>query len=192
MINLDKTTTFHLRDPRTAYPCYAASSTRCLHLLSSESELGGAGAFENDKLALEEDVTEDGKTDTAVGLETTEALGAGDAAIVHVGAGNGELGATDDGGEAGEGGGAREDVTALGAAVGGTGDLGVVGVDDGVVEEEEGGAGVSDGVDGLGDGGAGADGVAVSGEAPVAFAAVGVDVGDAAGVLGAVDEAKVV
>lgn len=74
--------------------------------------------------------------------------------------------------------------------VGGAGDLLVVGGDNLVVQEEEGGAGVGNTLDG----GAGlrANLVAVGGEFPEALGVVDVGVGQGAGVLGAVNEAEVV
>lgn len=70
--------------------------------------------------------------------------------------------------------------------------MGVVGGDDGVGEEEEGGAGVGDGGDGGGYGGGGTDSVAGSGEAPESLAGVHGRVRDLAGVFGVVNVAEVV
>lgn len=111
-----------------------------INLLGGESELGSrAGLGEDNKLALEEDVTEDGEANTGVGLDSTVALGAGDGSVVDVGAGDGELGAADDGGEAGKSGATAEDVSTLAAGVRSAADLFVVGLDDGVGEEEKSG-----------------------------------------------------
>lgn len=115
-----------------------------------------------------------------------------DGRVVHEGArDDGAVGA-DAERDAGQGRGAGEDVAAVGGAVAGVEDLAVVGGDDGGGEVEEGGAGVGDGVDGAGGEGAGADGVAVGRELPEAVGGVDGHVGDAAGVLGAVDVAEVV
>lgn len=143
--------------------------------------------------ALEEDVTEDRHADTIVGLDTTVASAAAGRSKVDVTARDDESLAADSDVEVGKVGAAREDVAALGAAVRRAGDLGIVGLDGGVGDEEEGGAGVSDGgADAAGGGGGGADAVAAGGELPEALATVHGDVGDGAGVLGAVDEAEVV
>lgn len=61
--------------------------------------------------------------------------------------------------------------------------MGVVCGDDGVWEEEEGGACVGNSREGGGYGAAGADGVAGGGEAPESLAVVDVGVGDVAGVF---------
>ena len=68
----------------------------------------------------------------------------------------------------------------------------VVGADNGVVDEEEGGSRVGDGLDGALDGFARADFVAGGGVAPEALAVVDGGVGDGAGVLGVVNVAEVV
>jgi len=164
-----------------------------MHLLSSETKLRGRVLHgEDNKLALEEDVTEDGDAGAGAGLDTTVALGGSDLSVVDVAAGDSELLATNDGGEAGESGRAGEDVTTLAVGVLGSGDLGVVGVDDVVGEEHEGGAGVSNGRVGAGNGGTAADGVTSGGELPEAVLSVDVDVGDGTGVLGGVNVAEVV
>lgn len=54
-----------------------------LHLcLSSETELRAAGV-ENDVLALQEDVAEDGEANAGVALDTTEAGVAGQGSVVN-------------------------------------------------------------------------------------------------------------
>ena len=70
--------------------------------------------------------------------------------------------------------------------------MGVVGGDDVVGEEEEGGSCVGDGGDGGSDGGRGADGVAGGGEAPEPLAVVYGGVGDVARILCVVNVAEVV
>jgi hypothetical protein len=81
---------------------------------------------------------------------------------------------------------AGENVAALGGIVRGAADLGVVGADDAVVDEQEGGAGVSNSRDGAGAGGA-TDGVAVGGELPEALAVVDGRVDEIAFVLGLIN-----
>ena len=76
--------------------------------------------------------------------------------------------------------------------VGGAADLGVVGGDDGVGEEEERCSGVGDGGDRGGYGGGGADSVAGGGEAPESLAVVYIRVGDGARIFGVVNVAEVV
>ena len=95
-------------------------------------------------------------------------------------------------GHARQGVGAREDVTALAGVVLGAGDLRVVGGDEGLRDQEEGGAGVGDGVDGRRNEGGGTDRVAVAGKLPEAHGGVNGDIGDTAGVLGGIDEAEIV
>lgn len=142
---------------------------------------------------LEEDVAEDGELQAVVGLDAAEALGAAGGGEVDVAAGDDKGLAVDSDVEVGESGGAGEDVAALVAVVGGARDARVVGVDDVVGEEHEGGAGVGDGgADGAGCGGGGSDAVAAGVELPEAVGAVDRSVGDRTGVLGAVNEAEVV
>jgi hypothetical protein len=81
---------------------------------------------------------------------------------------------------------ARENVATLSGIVRGAADLGVVGADDAVVEEQEGGAGVSNSRDGAGAGGV-ANRVAVGGELPEALAVVDGGVYEIAVVLGLID-----
>lgn len=145
-------------------------------------------------MALEENVTEDGETAAGarVGLDTAVTLGGGDLGVVDVAAGDGELLASDDCGEAGKSGRAREDVTTLAVGVLGSGDLGVVSVDDGVGEKHESGSGVGNGRVRGGNSGAAADGVTGGGELPEAVGSVDVHVGEGTGVLGGVNVAEVV
>lgn len=159
-----------------------------------ETEPGGAGTVEDNVLALQEDVAEDVEANAVARLDTTEASGATglDGRVVDVLSRDALLDAVEDEGEVGEGGRAGEDVAAVGGAVGGTRDLGVVGLYDRVREVEKGGTGVGDAVDGRGDGGAAADGVAAEAELPPALRGVDVGVGERTGVLGTVDVAKIV
>jgi hypothetical protein len=166
---------------------------RVLHLLSSETKLRGRVLHgEDNKLALEENVTEDGDAGARAGLDTSVALRAGDLGVVDVAAGDGELLATNDSRETGESGRAREDVTTLAVRVLGTRDLCVVGVDNVVGKEHKGGAGVSNSRVGAGDGGAATDSVAGGGELPEAACGVDVDIGDGTSVLRAVNVTEVV
>lgn len=158
-----------------------------LQVLGGPAETGSAlGLVEDDESGLEGDVAVDGEADAAVGLEAAEAAGAGlvGGGVVDVLAGDGDGGITGAEGEVGEVGVAGEDVAALGLVDLGAVDLLVVGVDDGVGEEGEGGAGVGNAADG--------GAVHVGGEAPESLAVVDIDVGDVAGVLGVVDDAEVV
>ena len=149
--------------------------------------------IEDDELALEPDIAEDVEADPGIRLHAAEALPVGRGrGVVDVAARDGARIGADGEAEVGQGGGAGEDVAAVGLAVGGALDLLVVGGDDRVVDEEEGGACVSDGLDGGGDGFSRADGVAGGGVAPEALGVVDGDVGDGAGVFGVVDVAEVV
>lgn len=99
---------------------------------------------ENDVLALEEDITEDGEANSRVALDTTEALGATsrDGSVVDVLAGNNGVVATNGHSEVRQSGGAREDVATSRVAVLGTGNLLVVGGNNRVREQEEGGTSI--------------------------------------------------
>lgn len=117
---------------------YALLSFCPQHLLGGETQLRGrVDLGEDDKLALEEDIAEDGEADSGVALDTAVALRAGDRSVVDVRAGDDKLGATDDGGERRQSGAAGVDVTTLGAGVGSAGDLLVVGSHDGGREEQK-------------------------------------------------------
>lgn len=149
--------------------------------------------IEDDELRLQEDVAEDGLADAIVALETAEAAPAlGGGCVVEVASRHHGGVAFDLEGEVGQGGGAGEDVSAVGLAVGGSRDLRVVGGDDVVWEEEKGGSRVGDGRDALRDGGSGADGVPARGEAPEPLGVVDSGVGNVARVLAGVDVAEVV
>lgn len=119
----------------------------CNHLgLSGKAESGALGV-EDDVLALEEDITEDGESDARVALDTTVAgrAAVSDGGEVDVFTGNDRVVAIDDGGEGRKTGGAGEDITTVLVAVLSAGNLLVVVVDDAVIEQEEGGAGVYNG-----------------------------------------------
>lgn len=161
--------------------------------LLGPAETGGGGAgVEDDELALEEDVADDGEADAVVALDAAEALAARGGRVVDVRAGHGALLAVDDEREGGQIGGAVEDVAAVVGAVLGARDLLVVGRDNVAGQVEQGGAGVSDGVDGGGLGGAVADGVGGGLELPEAVGGVDIDVDDLTGVLAVVDVTQVV
>ena len=162
--------------------------------LGGNTESRGGRVVEDDVLALEEDVAVDGEADAGVGLDATVAGAAarGDGGVVDVGAGNDGAVAADAECQAGEGGGAGEDVAAVGGRVLRARNLSVVRADEGGGGVDEGGAGVSDGVDGGRDEAAGAHGVAGTGELPEAVGGVDRHVGDGAGVLRGVEEAEVV
>lgn len=145
------------------------------------------------KLRLEEDIPKDRLADPAVALQAPEAApGFGRGGVVHVIARRDRVVRLDAEREVRQGRGAGEDVAAVGLAVGGARDLGVVGGDDVVGQEEEGGARVGDGGEAVGSGGRRADGVAAGREAPEALAVVHGRVGDVARVLAVVDVAEVV
>jgi hypothetical protein len=111
--------------------------------LSGKAEAGALG-IENDILALEEDITEDGEANARVALDTTVAGGAasGNLGVVDQLTGDNGIVAIDGHGKVGQGGGTGEDVATVGVAVLGAGDLPVVGGDKAAVEQEEGGTGV--------------------------------------------------
>ena len=94
--------------------------------------------------------------------------------------------------EVGKGRVAAKDVSAIGLAVGGSRDLGVVGGYEVIWEEEKGGSGVGDGRDALADWRSRADGVPAACEAPESLGVVDGGVGDVASVLAGVNVAKVV
>lgn len=162
--------------------------------LSREPKLRSpSGVIKDHKLRLEENVAEDGLSDAGIALEPAEAAPALRGGRVV------EVAARDDGGvafdlerEVGQGGGAAEDVAAVGLTVGGAGHLRVVGGDEVIGEEEQRCSRVCDGGDALSHGGSGAYGVPARGEAPEALGVVHGRVGDVAGVFGRVDVAEVV
>jgi hypothetical protein len=151
-----------LADPNLAYMMYHIS-LRCLYnthhtwripdshetISSRDLCLGGeakarALVVENDILALEEDITEDGEANTRVALDTTVAGGAtiGDGGVVDVFARNNGIVALNSHSEVREVGVAVESVTTNGAVVLGTGNLLVVGGDNRVVNQEKSGASI--------------------------------------------------
>lgn len=145
------------------------------------------------KLRLQKHIPKDRLPDPAITLQAPEAApGFRRGRVVHVIARRDRVVGLDAEREVGQGGGAGEDVAAVGLAVGGAGDLGVVGGDDVVGKEEEGGARVGDGGEAVGLGGGGADGIAAGREAPETLAVVHGGVGDGARVLAVVDVAEVV
>ena len=152
--------------------------------LLGETEPGRAGGHGvDDVLALEEDVTQDVETNVVGRLDATKARAVAVGGKVDVVSGNGLLDATNDNGEVGQGGGAGEDITSIVGRVLGTTNLGVVGVDDGVVEVDEGGAGVGNSTEAVTGGGSASDSVAAGGELPETLASVYVGVGNGTGVF---------
>ncbi|KAB8437335.1 hypothetical protein FH972_025015 [Carpinus fangiana] len=152
-----------------------------LLLLGSEANAGTLAVKDN-VLALEEDIAEDVEADAGAALDAAEAgASAGvDGSVVDVAAGRGALGAVDGDGEAGEGLGAREGVATLLVIVGRAADLLVVGVDNGVLDEDESGAGVGNGgAEAAEAGAAGIGGARVEG--PEALAGVDGRIGQGAG-----------
>lgn len=111
--------------------------------LGGEAKTRSLGV-ENDVLALEEDITEDGEAKARVALDTTEAGGAAgaDGSVVDVLAGNNGVIVTNGDSEVRQISRAREDVATLGLAVLGPSNLSVVGGDNRVREQEKGGTSV--------------------------------------------------
>jgi hypothetical protein len=111
--------------------------------LGGKAEARSLGV-EDDVLALQEDITEDGEANARVALDTTVAGGAtsGDLGVVDQLTGDNGVVAVDGHSEVGQGGGTGEDVASVGVTVLGAGDLLVVGGDNAVREQEKGGAGV--------------------------------------------------
>lgn len=112
----------------------------CLGCEAKARSLG----VENDVLALEEDITEDGEAKARVALDTTEAVGAAsaDGGVVDVLSGNNGIIVTNGDSEVRQISRAREDVATLGLAVLGSSNLAVVGGDNRVGEQEKGGASI--------------------------------------------------
>lgn len=111
--------------------------------LGSEAKAGAVGV-EDDVLALQEDVTEDGEAQAGVALDTAEASGAArlEGSIVDQGARNNSLVAANGNGEIGELGGAGNGVATGRGVLLGAGDLAVVVRDHVIGEQEQGGASV--------------------------------------------------
>lgn len=111
--------------------------------LGSEAKTGPVGVEDN-VLALQEDVTEDGEAQARVALDTAEAGGAAalEGSIVDQGAGNNGVVAANCNSEVGELSAARDGVATGGGVLLSAGDLAVVVGDNVVGEEQEGGASV--------------------------------------------------
>lgn len=110
--------------------------------------------IKDDELRLEEDITKDGLSDAVIALKTTEAASTlRSRRVVHVATGNNSGVTFNLECEIGKGGAAAENVSTVRLAVGGSGDLRVVGGDEIVGKEEKGSSGVGDGGDALADGG---------------------------------------
>jgi len=168
-----------------------------LQLLGSPAELrcSRGTSVEDDKGRLERDVAKDVCADASAGLQPAEAAVAGArGANVHEGSrdGDGRAVGVDGKGEVGHVGVAGDgDAAGVGVLLGPL-NLGVVGLDDLVGQEQQGGAGVGDARDVRLLKGAVADLEAGRGETPEALAVVDRRVGDGAGEGRLVDEAKVV
>lgn len=102
----------------------------------------------DDKLALEEDITKDREADAGVGLDTAEAGSSRSVnrSVIDVATWHDGLVSANTEGDAGENGAASIGVTTLSGVERGARDLGVVGLDDGGGEVEEGGSGIGDGI----------------------------------------------
>ena len=160
--------------------------------LSSETKLEVV-AVKDDVLALEENITENAETNARVGLDTTEAsVAVAGGSKVDVVTRNDSIVATNLDIEVRKSGAAIKDVSTVGAGVLGSVDLAIVVRDDAVVEEDKGGASVSNGGEGAAASAGATNGVAVGSELPESLAVVNGGVGKVTGVLGGVDESKVV
>lgn len=115
-----------------------------IHLCLRGKAESGALGVEDDVLALEEDISEDGEAQAGVALDTTEAgrAAVSDGGEVDVFTGNDGVVASDDGSEGRKLCGAGEDITTVFVAVLGSRNLPVVGGNDAVIKQEEGGSGV--------------------------------------------------
>lgn len=141
--------------------------------------------------SLEENVAENAEADTGVWLDASEALLSGlvERSVVDVLSWNLEALAANRDVEVWRSRAAREDVASLHAVVLSSTDLAVVGAADVGWQVKESGAGVSNGDANRAAGGvAGSDGVPACVELPKTVLSVDVGVGDAARVLGVVDE----
>ena len=163
-------------------------------ILSREPKLRTPSRITKDhKLRLKEDIPKDRQTDARITLQAPEAAPTPRrGSIIHITPRHNSLVAFDSQSKVWQIGGAREDVTAVGLAVGGPGDLGVIGRDEVVGQEEEGGSRVGDGGEAVADRGSGADRVPARCEGPEALGVVHGRVGDVARVLARVDVAEVV
>ena len=163
-------------------------------ILSGESKLRSPSRVtKDDELRLEEDITKDGQSDPSVALKPSEAAAAPrSGCVVHVVSRHNSLIVFDAEGEAGEVGGAREDVTTITLAVGRSRDLRVVVRDEVVGQEEKGSSGVGDGGEAFADCGSRANRVPASCEGPEALRVVHSRVGDLASILARVNIAEVV
>lgn len=159
--------------------------------LASPAE-AGSSAVKDDVGGLERDVAEDVDADAGAGLDAAEAGAAAVGGVVDVGAGDDDAGGADAEGEVGQGRAAGEHVAAGRVVVLGPRDLRPVGADDGAGEVQKGCAGVGDAVDAARLEGAAAHGVAGRAKLPETLARAHCRVCDGAGVLGGVDEAKVI
>ena len=170
-------------------PPFPSSFSPSIHLrqsLGRKPQLRASTRItEDNKLALQEHISKNTEANPIITLDSSEtcATPITDGGVVYVTSrhdGAISFDCKSDGGQSGR---AVEDIAAIGLGIGRSGDLGVVCGDDGVREEEEGGAGVGDGREGGGYGAAGADGVAGGGEAPESLAVVDGGVRDVAGVF---------
>ena len=118
-----------------------SSRNRFLRRLGGESKTRALGV-ENNVLALQEDVTEDGHANTLVGLETTEAGTVTGRGVVDQASGNGGGVAADNNSEVGQLRVAGEGVSTGFLVILGTRDTLVVSRDNLLVDEQERGAGV--------------------------------------------------
>jgi hypothetical protein len=106
-------------------------------LLGKPKPRAATARLEDDVLALKEDVTENAEADALVGLDATEASAVTDRSVVDELTRDGLLDAADGDGEVRQSSGAGEDVTTLGRRVGRSGNLSVIGADNGRVGVDE-------------------------------------------------------
>lgn len=161
--------------------------------LGGEAKGRGGSAVEDDVGGLEGNVAVDVDADTSARLQTTVAGGGAvlNGGVVEVGGGDDDADAGDDVGECRQSSSAGEDVAAVGVGVGRTSNLGVVVLDNGCGQQQEGCAGVGNTANGGAVGGC-ANLVAGSAELPEAPRGGDRGVANGAGVLGRVNLAKVV
>lgn len=170
-------------------------SHRALQILSSEPKLRATSRIvKNNKLGLQENITEDRKPNRSIALNAPKArrTSSRKRRVIHIITRHNSAVSLDLERDIRESSAAGEDVAAVSLAVGGAGNLGVVCCYDVVGQEEERRSSVGNGRDTFGNGGAGADCVACASEAPESLRVVDGCVGDASGVGGVVDVAEVV
>ena len=186
----------HHTQPLSLNNIPASQLRSTLRLLRKTKARSRARVLKHHVATLEKNVAKDGKPEIGICLDATKACARACVRRSEVDqlAGHSLNDSANDDGEVGWCGAAREDVAAGLLVELGAGERAVVGVGDGLVDVDEGGARVHDTVDGRlgGCSGLGSDCVACCLEAPEAPTGVGSDVGDRASVFAGVDETEVV